>query len=89
MKRAAKIEAPMVQEKNGLIFDFERAFELTDILGISAVPILQALAVREIKEISKEDVKDLENKMKMRYLPMISNSVLNNDPAGLYFSKSA
>ncbi|MGB9441835.1 MAG: class II aldolase/adducin family protein [Desulfobacterales bacterium] len=82
-----------LMESHGLVImspgDIVRAFELTDILETSAVSILQALAVGEIKEISKDDVKNLENTMKTRHLPMIGNPALKNDLLGLYFSKSS
>lgn len=79
-----------LMENHGLVImspgTIVRAFELTDILETTAVSILQALAVGEIKEISKEDVKNLENTMKTRHLPMIGNPLHSNDLLSLYFA---
>jgi L-fuculose-phosphate aldolase len=79
-----------LMESHGLVImsagDIVRAFELTDILETSAVSILQALAIGDIKEISQEDVKNLNNTMKTRHLPMIGYPGVNNSLVNLYFS---
>ena len=81
-----------LMESHGLVImcakDITRAFELTDILETSVISILQALAIGEIKEIAKEDVKNLENTMKTRHLPMIGNPGVNNSLVDLYFPQN-
>jgi L-fuculose-phosphate aldolase len=78
-----------LMESHGLVVmstgDIRRAFELTDILETSAVSILQALAFGQIKEISRADVKDLENTMKTRFLPMIGRPGVNHSLVDLYY----
>jgi len=81
-----------LMESHGLVImcagDITRAFELTDILETSVISILQALAIGDIKEIAKEDVKNLENTMKTRHLPMIGNPGVNNSLVDLYFPQN-
>lgn len=78
-----------LMESHGLVImsagDITRAFELTDILETSVISILQALAIGDIREIAKKDVKDLENTMKTRHLPMIGSPGVNNSLVDLYF----
>ncbi len=82
-----------IMESHGLVIicpdDIVRAFQLTDILEMSSISILQALAVGEIKEISKEDVAALENTMRTRHLPMIGSPDAGNSLVDLYFSENA
>jgi L-fuculose-phosphate aldolase len=78
-----------LMESHGLVImstgSIRRAFELTDILETSSISILQALAIGEIKEISKHDVKNLENTMRTRKIPMHGNPGLNSSLVDLYF----
>ena len=62
-----------------------RTMELVEILEVSAISILQALAVGEVKELTREDVKNLENTMKTRNLPMIGAPGENASLVDLYF----
>ena len=62
-----------------------RTMELVDILEISAISILHALAVGEVKELTREDVQNLENTMKTRNLPMIGAPGVNASMVDLYF----
>jgi len=62
-----------------------RTIQLVDILEISAISILQALAVGEVKELTREDVQNLENTMKTRNLPMIGAPGVNTSMVDLYF----
>jgi L-fuculose-phosphate aldolase len=81
-----------LMESHGLVImsagDITRAFELTDILETSVISILQALAIGDIREIAKEDVKGLENTMKTRHLPMIGSPGVNNSLVDLYFPEN-
>lgn len=63
----------------------KRTLELVDILEVSAISILHALSVGEIKELSKEDVQNLENTQKTRGLPMIGEPGVNKSMIDLYF----
>jgi L-fuculose-phosphate aldolase len=82
-----------LMESHGLVIispgDIIRAFQLTDILETSSISILQALAVGDIKEISKEDVAALENTMRTRHLPMIGSPDAGNSLMDLYFPENA
>jgi len=62
-----------------------RTMELVDILEMSAISILQGLAIGEIKELTRQNVQDLENTMKTRNLPMIGAPGANESMVDLYF----
>jgi len=78
-----------LMENHGLTIlssaDIVRTMQLVDILEISAISILQALAVGQVKELTKEDVQNLENTMKTRNLPMIGAPGSNKSMVELYF----
>jgi L-fuculose-phosphate aldolase len=78
-----------LMENHGLTIlstaDICRIMELVDILEISAISILQGLAVGDIKELTKQDVQNLENTMKTRNLPMIGAPGANESMVDLYF----
>ena len=78
-----------LMENHGLTIlspaDIYRTMQLVDILEVSAISILQALAVGEIKELTAEDVHNLENTMKTRNLPMIGAPGVNKSMVDLYF----
>jgi L-fuculose-phosphate aldolase len=80
-----------LMENHGLTIlspaDIYRTMQLVDILEVSAISILQALAVGEIKELTPEDVQNLENTMKTRSLPMIGAPGVNRSMVDLYFPK--
>jgi L-fuculose-phosphate aldolase len=78
-----------LMESHGLVImspgSIGRVFELTDILETSSISILQALAIGEIKEISKDEVRNLENTMRKRKIPMHGNPALNGSLVDLYY----
>jgi L-fuculose-phosphate aldolase len=80
-----------LMESHGLVImstgSIMRAFELTDILETSSISILQALSIGGIKEISREDVMNLENTMRTRKIPMHGNPEVKNSLVDLYFSE--
>jgi len=78
-----------LMENHGLTIlssaDIVRTLQLVDILEVSSISILQALAVGGLKELSREDVQNLENTMKTRNLPMIGMPGVNVSMVDLYF----
>lgn len=78
-----------LMENHGLTIlsseDICRTLQLVDILEVSAIAILHALAVGEVKELTREDVRNLENTMKTRNLPMIGSPRENKSMVDLYF----
>jgi len=80
-----------LMENHGLTIlssaDIYRTMQLVDILEVTAISILQALAVGEVKELTREDVQNLENTMKTRNLPMIGAPGVNESLVDLYFPK--
>jgi L-fuculose-phosphate aldolase len=88
--------APFVQKYNAFLMESHgltilstaaicRTMQLVEILEISAISILQALAVGEVKELTREDVQNLENTMRTRNLPMIGAPGANTSMVDLYF----
>jgi L-fuculose-phosphate aldolase len=95
-QRLADNFAPFVKRYNAFLMenhgltilspaDIRRTMQLVDILEISAISILQALVVGEVKELSREDVRNLENTMRTRNLPMIGAPGVNRSMVDLYF----
>jgi L-fuculose-phosphate aldolase len=95
-QRLADNFAPFVKKYNAFLMENHgltilspagicRTMQLVEILEISAISILQALAVGEIKELSREDVRNLENTMRTRNLPMIGAPGANRSIVDLYF----
>lgn len=80
-----------LMENHGLTIlsttDIYRTLQLVDILEVTAISILQALAVGEVKELTREDVQNLENTMKTRNLPMIGAPGVNVSMMDLYFNE--
>jgi L-fuculose-phosphate aldolase len=78
-----------LMENHGLTIvssaDIVRTLQLVDILEVSSISILQALMVGELKELTSEDVQNLENTMKTRNLPMIGLPGVNESMVDLYF----
>jgi len=78
-----------IMENHGLVLmspaGILRTMQLIEILEVTAVSILQALAVGEIEELSREDVQNLENTMRTRNLPMIGAPRVNKTLVDLYF----
>ena len=88
--------APFVKKHNAFLMenhgltilssaDIKRTLQLVDILEVSSISILQALMVGELKELTREDVQNLENTMKTRKLPMIGMPGVNASMVDLYF----
>jgi len=78
-----------LMENHGLTIlsseDICRTLQLVDILEVSSIAILQALAVGEPKELTRQDVQNLENTMKTRNLAMIGLPGVNASMVDLYF----
>jgi hypothetical protein len=60
---------------------------LVDLLEMSARSVLLALPAGEIKELSRQAVKDLGNTMRMRGLPLFGASGVNQSLEELYFDQ--
>ncbi|MEE9307749.1 MAG: class II aldolase/adducin family protein [Spirochaetia bacterium] len=95
-QRLADNFAPFVKKYNAFLMenhgltilspaDILRTMQLVEILEISSISILQALAVGEVKELTREDVQNLENTMCTRNLPMIGAPGVNKSMVDLYF----
>lgn len=95
-QRLADNFAPFIKKYNAFLMenhgltilstaDIRRTMQLVDILEVSAISMLQALAVGELKELTREDVQNLENTMKTRNLPMIGMPGVNASMVDLYF----
>jgi L-fuculose-phosphate aldolase len=62
-----------------------RTLDLVDILELTAISILQALAVGAINELTREDVRKLENTRRTRKLPAIGAPGVVTSIEDLYF----
>ncbi len=65
--------------------DIIRLMHIVDMLEVSSISILSALAAGEIKEIPRTEVENLANTMKTRELPMIGAPGANKSIVDLYF----
>ena len=78
-----------LMENHGLVImssrDIERTMMLTEQLETTSISILQALNIGDIKEISKEDVKRLDNVMATRELPLFGLPGVNKSLVDVYF----
>jgi len=78
-----------LMENHGLVImsskDIRWTMMLTELLEMTAVSLLQALAIGEIKEISREDVVNLGNIITARGLPMFGAPGVNDSLESLYF----
>lgn len=78
-----------MMENHGLVAlspsDIIRTMHIIDLLETSAISILSALAVGEVKEIPKEDVERMDRTIKTRKLPMIGAPGVNASLADLYY----
>jgi L-fuculose-phosphate aldolase len=95
-QRLADNFAPFIKKYNAFLMenhgltilssaDICRTLQLVDILEVSSIAILQALAVGKPKELTREDVRNLENTMKTRKLSMIGLPGANASLVDLYF----
>ena len=78
-----------LMENHGLVImssrDIEWTMMLTEQLETTSISILQALNIGDIKEISKGDVKRLDNVMAKRELPLFGLPGVNKSLVDVYF----
>ena len=76
-------------ENHGLVImssrDIEWTMMLTEQLETASISILHALNIGDIKEISKGDVKRLDNVMVKRELPLFGVLGVNKSLVDVYF----
>jgi hypothetical protein len=65
--------------------DIIRTMHILDLLEISSISILAALAAGKIKEIPRSEVEKLANTMKTRELPMIGSPGANESIVKLFY----
>ncbi|HTP07767.1 MAG TPA: class II aldolase/adducin family protein [Anaerolineae bacterium] len=79
-----------LMESHGLVTmsrsGIKETLMLVDLLEMSAESILRALSVGEIKELSRQAVKDLSNTMRTRGLPLFGAPGVNTSLESLYFA---
>jgi hypothetical protein len=61
--------------------------QLVEILETTSISILSALPNGGLKEISEEDVRDLDNTMKTRKLPLVGAPGVNSSLLDLYYNE--
>ncbi|MFW6154655.1 MAG: class II aldolase/adducin family protein [Planctomycetota bacterium] len=80
-----------LMENHGLVImtpkDITWAMMLTELLEMTSVSLLQAAAVGPVKEISRDDVANLDNIIKARNLPMFGAPGVNDSLVDLYFEE--
>lgn len=78
-----------LMENHGLVImssrDIEWTMMLTEQLETASISILQALNIGDIKQISKDDVKKLDNVMTTRKLPLFGLPGVNKSLVDVYF----
>jgi len=78
-----------LMENHGLVMmsrgGIEWTMMVTEVLEVSCISILHALALGPIKEISREDVANLDNVMKTRNLPMFGAPGAYNSLLEIYY----
>lgn len=78
-----------LMENHGLVImspeGIYRTLELIEILEVTAQSLLMALAVGDVREITKEGVRDLDTTMRTRNLPLFGAPGVNRSLVGLYF----
>jgi len=78
-------------ENHGLVImsgeGISRAMQLIEILETTSISIISALPNGDIKEISAEELKNLDNTMKTRKLPLIGAPGVNSSLLDLYCQK--
>ena len=62
-----------------------RAMQLVEILEVTSVSLLEALAIGPVKELSRRQVQDLDNTRRTRQLPVIGAQGVNGSLVDLYF----
>ena len=78
-----------MMENHGLVImsrlDIEWTMMNTELLEMTSLHIHQAAIHGDIKEIGKEDLRDMDNVMKSRNLPFMGAPGVNNSLVDLYF----
>jgi L-fuculose-phosphate aldolase len=78
-----------LMENHGVVLmgprDIEWTMMMTELLEQSAASILGALAVGPIKELTRQDVENLDNILKTRHLPLFGAPGVNASLTDLYF----
>ncbi len=79
-----------LMENHGLVImspeGIYRTLELIEILEVTSQSLVAALSCGEIREISREDVQDLDNTMRTRNLPLFGAPGENKSLVDLYFA---
>jgi L-fuculose-phosphate aldolase len=79
-----------LMENHGLVImspeGIYRTLELIEILEVTSQSLVAALSIGEISEISREDVRDLDNTMRTRNLPLFGAPGVNKSLVDLYFT---
>jgi len=65
--------------------DIRWAMMLTELLEMTSISLLQAKAIGEVKEISRQDVANLDNIIRTRGLPMFGAPGVNESLVDLYY----
>ena len=80
-----------LMESHGLVTmsrdGIKETLMLVELLELSAKSILQALAVGKIKELKRQDVRDLGNTLRTRGLPLFGAPGMNDSLEALYFAE--
>jgi len=80
-----------LMENHGLVVmsrdSIMRTMQLVEILETTSISIIHALGMGQIKEISKNDLADLDNTMKTRNLPLFGAPGENNSLVDAYLQK--
>jgi L-fuculose-phosphate aldolase len=78
-----------LMQNHGLVImspaDIQRTMQLIEILEVTSISILQALAVGKVRELSRKDVQELENTRRTRQLPLIGAPELDQSLVELFF----
>ncbi len=78
-----------LMENHGLVImspeTIKRTMQLVEILEMTSLSIFQALAIGNVKEISKEEIGNLDNTMQTRNLPMFGAPGINKSLMDLYY----
>jgi L-fuculose-phosphate aldolase len=97
-QRLADNFIPFVQKYNAFLMEnhglvimsgegIPRTMQLIEILETTSISILSALPNGGLKEISKEDVRDLDNTMKTRKLPLVGAPGVNSSLLDLFYQE--
>lgn len=80
-----------LMENHGLVImtplDIKWTMMCTELLEMTSVTLLQALAIGDIKELGVEDIRDLENTMRDRELPMFGAPGVHQSLVDVFFGE--